>query len=229
MISKNYVDFTSFDLRQTIQYIKTYGSDEPYMRRKDDPVSGVIMRSNGELRVFGKQSGDGARYMSKEVPLDDDVWKQQPTEGSTMMGLPLLVRKLPPNPDWDYRASQTTMNQLATHLNRELRTRNTTWAWASDYWQNEVGNVLVVRADGKDISPQQVNALAKYFRKGLTDTVTDILEECDFGNPNYKVKKQFAEEWLCWKKFEEWFAKFEARKMVKQGDHWKNVESPFAI
>jgi hypothetical protein len=121
-----------------------------------------------------------------------------------MMGLPLLVRKLPPNPAWDYRAGRTTMNQPATHLNRELRTRNTKiWAWASDYWQNEVGNVLVVRADEKDISPQQVNALAKYFRKGLTNAVMDVIEECNFGNPSYKIKKQFADEWLCWKKFEE--------------------------
>jgi hypothetical protein len=76
MTSKDYDDFTSFDLRQTIHYIKTYGSDEPYLRRGDTgPVAGVIMRSNGEMRLYGKQSGDGVRYISHPVSLSHDIWK----------------------------------------------------------------------------------------------------------------------------------------------------------
>ena len=68
------------------------------------------------------------------------------------------------DPAWkDDDVTGRYVNQAATFLMRCVDpAQRYGWALAPMSWQDWVGSVVVVRADGKDITPQQVKAMSHY-------------------------------------------------------------------
>ena len=80
-----------------------------------------------------------------------------------MLGVPVRVRKLLPQPAWkDSGVMNMYENQEATRLFRDMGPEH------EDFWLDfqvldlGVGSVLVVRDDGKDLTPQQMEGLCHY-------------------------------------------------------------------
>lgn len=94
------------------------------------------------------------------------------------MGLPLLVQQLPADPAWKNKTKQHTRydNQAATFMNLDISLTSPTWEFAPPQWQSQVGSVLVVRKDKKDISREQVYALAEFFQFHVSDEFEEAME-----------------------------------------------------
>ena len=90
--------------------------------------------------------------------------KQPPI--STLIGVLLLTRKYPPDRAW--KDDQTVgfcpyENVAATFLHLNADPQGSSWGWAPLRRKDNVGSVIVVREDGKALTPYQVEALSYYL------------------------------------------------------------------
>jgi len=114
-----------------------------------------------------------------EVPRDHPIFTNTTASSriSDQIELPVLTRKYPANKPWANNTGYQN-NQPATflHMNTDPDRLTTGW-WGMPpmKWDKDVGSVLVVRADGKDLSPRQCEAL------------------CDFCQ--FKMQPMFGEFW----------------------------------
>ena len=90
-----------------------------------------------------------------------------------------------------------------------------------------IGSVWVVRADRKDITVQQVEALAEYCNQ-LNIAISAVLkrEKATDAKQNEEARsKLFGEHW-CKEKFEVFFERMKAKKIKKGDQSWAFAVSP---
>lgn len=90
----------------------------------------------------------------------------------------LLVHKQPHNPSWKQTDESRFDNRAATYLNLIVDPKNDAWGSAPPEWQNQVGSILLVRKDGKDLSWEQARALAEFMQR-LPDSFKEVKESGD--------------------------------------------------
>lgn len=141
-----------------------------------------------------------------------------------LLGVPLIVRKLPPNPLWknDTKFFDRYDNPAATYLHCCADVNNPQW-WgvAGPEWQREVGSVIVLREDGKDISREQVWAIMDFCRFYLTDYF-----ESSTGTTK-AARETMVQRYICKKRFEKWLVNFKEEMVEGEGDWWADFKSPY--
>jgi hypothetical protein len=227
-------NITLLDLRIAVDYFLTYGdysienlvagtrSMSLTSRRRGAKAQGVRINCFGDQKVFGAK-----QYVAVAVPRDHPVFQSTPTGISTHMGLPLLMRKYPPHQAWKDDKNMSPypyQNQAATFMNLNADVNSEEWGWAPPHWQNKVGSVMVVRKDGKDLTPHQVESLAYYCQFKLQPVFEDSIGAGCVDRTREEVVSQF----LTRKMFEEVFDIFK-REQTREwsNESWLTETSPY--
>ena len=71
----------------------------------------------------------------------------------------------------------------------ETDPKSSGWGFAPIYWNNDLGNVLVIREDEKDLSVDDLGAICRYVRKKLLPMFEDAT---GFGTAQ-RTKKEVLE------------------------------------
>ncbi|KAL2068295.1 hypothetical protein VTL71DRAFT_16393 [Oculimacula yallundae] len=187
-------------------------------------VKGVLIRCTGDIEISHEQTGTLEKFAEVLIAKDHSIWDLPPTPASKIMGLPLLTQKQSHNPAWNPNSHTRFDNQAATFLNLTVdpKVDDGMWGFAPLEWQQEVGSVLLVRKDGKDLSRTQAWALAEFMQHEVSDAFEDAMEEGEEKERRAKVL-----ELLNWKRFDEFLVKFVPDMMDVDGMGWQGCKSPF--
>lgn len=178
-------------------------TSEVHAAAHTDKVQGVRINCDSDIGVLG-----ATRYNVVEVAPNDPIFGGEIATVSQALHVPLRMRKCLPYPAQkkDGVIGQYD-NQAATFLMRCVDpAREEEWSMAPMSWQDRVGSVVVVRADGKEITPQQVEAISYYSQHELDDAIQDASES---GSKKERVKVAAL---FTPSKFREFFTKFTAKK-----------------
>jgi MYND finger len=228
-----YQDITLSDLRTAVDYFLSYG-DEPIedlealtrsmsltSRPRGVKAQGVRINCLGDQKVFGVE-----QYVAVAVPPDHPVFQSTPTGISTHMGLPLLMRKYPPDRAWKGDKDMPYENLPATFMNLNADMSSEQWGWAPLHWQNDVGSVIVVRKDGKDLTARQAEAFAYYCQFKLQPVFEDSLG----GGYVDRTREAVVSQFLTRKKFEQFFDIFKREQARDCRDEsWLAERSPYNV
>ena len=194
-------DFDLNDFRSLVDLFLTHHT-KPLLKDQV-PIRAVRINCVGDQKVFGKPKFEQA-FLSR----DNNIF----TIGSTsdvaeLIGLPLRICQLPPHPDWEnchrkLGGSVPFVNQAATLLNLNAdpeREANESegvlpLGWAPMWWQNNIGSVVVVRQDKKDLHPWHIKALSRYCEEEALSILTHDPREPEIHPP---MTKQQAVAMIC--------------------------------
>jgi hypothetical protein len=250
-----YQDVVPADLRVVIDFFPCYGDgvgkDEgmqlkggiddlkelfPSLSKDSGTIYGVDISSKGDQEILNK-----VKFIEVEISPTHPIFKYtKPTSISIRMGLPILVRKHGNLPhSWIAKGDQLNINPFencsALFLNMNANPKSDSWGYADIMeWDLDIGTVLVVRADRKAISEQQVEALARFYHDELLPGMQVVNEDAwAIGNVKNKAHWKVKEEWIkthmCREKFEEFFEKFKAEKLAAGDGAWEYAMSPYEV
>ena len=158
----HYMDIDMQDYRNVVDYFIEYANvsvqDGELGRERNRKLRGVKIHCKGDQRAFGTEV-----YSAVDVPKDHPVFYNPIAPISQLVGMPIHTRKYPPDKLWkDSKIVPTFQNVPATLLHVAADPSSDAWGRAPLSWQNDVGNVLVVRSDGQDVTTRQVEALSRF-------------------------------------------------------------------
>jgi hypothetical protein len=255
--TKVYQDVTAADLHYVTDYFKSVGDglgvkeelkigDQPVDFEKVTDVSrmmqdlfvdgrvrdqiwGVVISCKGSRKFRGKP-----RYTPTSVIAVHGIFQLKATELSKAIKLPIMTYKqlaapLRYNgPGWNPLA-----NPVASAMNLNLQVLSDTWGGVDKNMWDDVGDIIVAREDHKDITMQQVEAIAQFalkVQKLVTKQVT--AELADSENQDKKAKAalrcKFLQEEVSKEKFENFFVKYKVDKIKKKDKTWRGVVSPYS-
>lgn len=181
-----YDDITLADFRHIIDYFVTYNTSEvreitnpqSYIRRPR-VIRGVKICCYGEIKMHGTEP-----YVPVEVPKVHPICGKF-GEGdispiSKLLGRPLRLWKFPDietwidPPGWNYNLGADS-NQDAAFLMMGADPQSENWGWAPLYWNNEIGNVLVVCDDDSDLSVDELRLMCHFVRRKLLPMFEDSM------------------------------------------------------
>ena len=229
-VPRFFLDIDMRDYRDVVDYFISYGNPDydsvgnEDVRGRDNnhngkgkKVRGVKINCEGDQMCFG-----AAKFAAVDVPVGHPVFLEPIAPISRLVGMPLHTWKCPPNRAWEDNDSSYT-NVPATVLHRTTdEGSGDLWGWAPMKWKNEVGNVLVVRGDDRDVSVQQVEALCHFCEFKMQPLFENAL---GFG----LVQMSRAEVIGCMtpEGFREYFAEMRAKKMDEGEDGgWETADVP---
>jgi hypothetical protein len=225
----HYDHMTMRDFRDVIDYFLAYGDEtvgETDQTRRAK-VKGVKISCEADQNVFGAE-----KYVSVQVPRDHPVFTKvtTPCGISALLGLPVLVKKYPADKAWAKNESISGIgynNQAATflHLNTDPNSRSLMgWGWAPMEWQNKVGSVLVVRSDGKDLSPHHCEVLCTFCQFKMQPLFEDSMGAGM--NPENPMSKDAVLQQMTKKNFERYFTEYRA-SLLAEDPSWSATKSPY--
>lgn len=184
--SEFYEDITLDDFRHIIDHVISYATTElreSTSNLEEDHVSttirGVKICCYRETKLHGSEP-----YISVDVPIFHPtrlLYKEGKVSPiSELLGLPLRLWKyldiatwIDP-PGWDENKNAAS-NQDAAFLMMETDSGNPGWGWAPLYWNSNIGNVLAIRPDGKDLAVHDVRLMCYFARRKLQPMFEDAL------------------------------------------------------
>ncbi|PGH04533.1 hypothetical protein AJ79_07059 [Helicocarpus griseus UAMH5409] len=160
-------DMTMSDFRAAVDIFTTYGVD--MSKERTGKCKGVKIRCFGEEKEAKRTTGKWSpKYEPIGLPVDHPIFAAtvSPSPVSRFIRIPVLTRKCKVKDAWKATLGDTD-NQAGTYLHIEADPKAPTggpngglgWGMAPAPWQNNVGSVFVVRADGKDLLPTHLWAL----------------------------------------------------------------------
>jgi hypothetical protein len=225
----HYDHMTMRDFRDVIDYFLAYGDETigETDQTRGAKVKGVKISCEADQNVFGAE-----KYVSVQVPRDHPVFTKvtTPCGISALLGLPVLVKKYPADKAWAKNESISGIgynNQAATflHLNTDPNSRSLMgWGWAPLEWQNKVGSVLVVRSDGKDLSPHHCEVLCTFCQFKMGPLFEDSMGAGM--NPENPMSKDAVLQQMTKKNFERYFTEYRA-SLLAEDPSWSATKSPY--
>jgi len=233
-------DVTLADLRVVVDFLNTFDTIQKcdqFKNNKDlssgDPlqtIKGVIIYCLGDRKLLHKN-----QYMEIKIKSNSAVFNDDPTTISKHMGLPLITFKLAPAPEWRHHSLpflnfNPYQNIEAVNMNRDMDIASYRWGWANPRkWDIRPGSVLVVRADRKDITSQQVEALALYCMEELEDVREEEMESEEEMTAAQKktARENFVRDHLSQAKFDPFFERLKAKKVAAGDSDWSGSVSPY--
>ena len=187
-------------------------------------VQGVRVSCPGDIRFLGAN-----KYVPVDVSIFDPVFVADKPTSSELIGVPLRVQKIPPHPAWkDSGIVSISENQVITRLFRCMDPEHDAFGLAPLRWGYPVGSVLVVRDNGRDITPQQVEALCYYNSEHLQERFEYAVEHQSLNESSVEVNKLLA--LFTPYAFRNFFAEFKAEKEKEEDDDddasWMTAVSP---
>ncbi|KAK3369844.1 hypothetical protein B0H63DRAFT_514109 [Podospora didyma] len=204
--SELYEDITLADFRHALDYFLSYGTtdtkqsggddDDSQGRRPPTTICDAMICCYGERKLHGSE-----RYASVEVPTHHPT-RTVGKDGSISpisrrLGMPLRLWKYPDieawidPPGWN-RTMGAESSQGAAFLMMETDPKSSGWGLAPIYWNNSLGNVLVIREDEEDLSVDDLGAICRFVRKKLLPMFED---SADFGTAQ-RTKKEVLLEFM---------------------------------
>ncbi|KAI4860214.1 hypothetical protein F4820DRAFT_437501 [Hypoxylon rubiginosum] len=183
--SEIYEDITLGDLRHVLDHVVSYNTTE--VRESDNRsqthsstiARGVKICCYGEIKLHGSDP-----LVLVDVP------RAHPTrlaysEGdvspiSRLLGMPIRLWKFPDldrwlhPPGWEENLCADS-NQNAAFLMMGADPDKPDWGWAPLYWNIDLGNVLAVREDGRDLDLDDMRAMCYFARKKLQPMMEDAM------------------------------------------------------
>ena len=182
-------------------------------------VQGVIISCWRDIHFLGAN-----KYIPVDVSIFDPVFVADKPTSSELLGVPLRIEKMPPHPAWkDSGIINIYENRVVTRLFRCMDPEHDAFGLAPMRWDYPVGPVLVVRDNGKDITPQQVEALCYYNGEHLQERLEYAREDHSLNESSVKVNKVLA--LFSPYAFRKFFADFKAEKEVDDAS-WMTAVSP---
>ena len=221
-----FMDVELSDFRDLIDYFASYGNDRMHESASgNDPETMVNTVKGVQINCSGCLTKSGAnKYTEVMIPIGDTIFSQPVAPMSRPVGLPLHVRKLALDHRW-----HSFENQAVTFLHLETDPKmitwqhdptKCTWGWAPFIWQNDVGNVLVVRQDKRDVTRHQVEALCHFCHFKMQPLFGQYLEQ--EGDPERSLSyystiltKEQVMGHMTPEKYKEFFEEFKARKVLE--------------
>lgn len=196
--SELYEDITLADFRHALDHFLSYGTtntkeSNDSQGQPPTTIRGVMISCYGERKLHGSEC-----FVAVDVPTHHPtrtvVRHGSVSSISQRLGMPLRLWKYPDIetwfnlPGWNWRKGADS-NQDAAFLMMETDPKSSGWGLAPIYWNLDLGNVLVIRDDGKDLAVQDLSAICRFVRKKLLP----IIEEAyDFGS-RQRTKQEVVE------------------------------------
>ncbi|MCJ1343142.1 hypothetical protein MMC31_001333 [Peltigera leucophlebia] len=203
-----YEDMTLADLRVAVDYFISYGNESVHAL----DIRGINLKSNVKgvrINCEGDQKLKAKKFVTVTVPRDHAVFlaTSGPVEITRLIGCPLHVRKYPADLRWKSNADEYGYeryeNQIVTYLHINADPRSQQWGRAPREWDSP-GSVFVVRQDGKDIWPKQVEALFKFVHSRLEPLFKDSIGEGDVD----RTKQEVIDYMTTKKNYETFFERY---------------------
>ncbi|OJJ85389.1 uncharacterized protein ASPGLDRAFT_168477 [Aspergillus glaucus CBS 516.65] len=181
---ESYDDIALADFRHLIDYLVSYRSTQireslqcPNIRAPT-AIRGVKICCYGEIKLHGTEA-----FVSVEV---DRATRIGLGDGaisliSSRLGMPLVLWKYPDPeflldpPGWPEGEMTADSNQNVAFLMMGTNPSKPGWGWAPPYWNREIGNVLVLREDGKDLNLDDVSMMCHFSRYNLQRRFEDTM------------------------------------------------------
>ncbi|KAF7959544.1 hypothetical protein EAE96_001160 [Botrytis aclada] len=192
-------DIALDDLPKVIRLLRQIGTAKQVMkhqvfRQSFNTSNGLIIRCVGDhMNALGENP-----MAASKVPELHPIFEGQPTNISKLMGIPLIIQKIPREAGKDVVFNEDHLrNDFCGILHLDTLPHSETWGEIPSQWRDNVGTVLVVRQDKKDLTTLQLLAITAYIsRVGLKA----VEKEPDVG-----TKQRFLEDYFTRSKFEEYF------------------------
>lgn len=221
-----YCDVSLADLRIAVDYFISYADDWVTHIEGDEQIStdsarGVKITCRGDQSEFGWDP-----FVAVAVPRRGQIFLAPQSRPSLprRLGVSLRVSKCQPDQAWIGNKSATSRfdNVYATflHLDCNPQLNNEAWGWAPPEWQNKVGSVVVVREDGEDLTPRQVEALCVYCRQKLGPLFDDAI-----GAGTGARSRSEIMNFITPQAFAKFFTDFRDEKKIKEPS-WKDEHCP---
>lgn len=167
----------------------------------------------------------------------------RPIDISVHVDLPLLIRKVIPDPQWRGLPRifgvpiMPYENKKAVYLNLITDTLSTKFGFVDrDEWDQEVGRVLVVRKDRKDIAVHLVEAMVYFSRDVIHPLILKHRRVTEESPPTQlsleelsQGRTQLVQSQICRTKFEEFFQRFKQGKVDDGDTSWAEDVSPYDV
>lgn len=149
----------------------------------------------------------------------DNVWMTPSV--AEKLGFPIKVARWPFQ-DW---RTVDNYNYFIHSLFIGVDPSETSFAkYTHESW---MGDALVVRTDGKDLSDQQIDGFLHYINDEFSVDALSILE-MEEGEEKNEIKQKLATQYLNPAAFHAYFEEFR-RKMIAEGRAWKETISPVVM
>ena len=152
-----YGDLEITDIRDVVDYFGEYSKYTAEPRpSKDREIPGVRVSCVGDMREFGYE-----QFTPAAVPLRNNNLGD--TSGITRrVGFPLLMRKQPPDILWQDDHQSAYENTLPSWLFINDDPASDSWGWIRKNWLDNIGSVIVTRADWGPLSPLDVEIMCRF-------------------------------------------------------------------
>ncbi|KAL9099992.1 MAG: hypothetical protein Q9163_004573 [Psora crenata] len=182
---EKYEDITMGDFRHIIDYLMSYRTTElresaRYQEgRLPTSIRGVKICCYGEIKLHSSEP-----YVSVDVPRAHAIRliesEAEVSSISKLLGMPLKLWKYPDIDAWNdppgWSENMTSdSNPNAAFLMMETDLKNPGWGFAPRYWNTDLGNVLAVRLDDKDLDVDDVKIMCYFARRKLQRLFEDAL------------------------------------------------------
>ncbi|EPS35747.1 hypothetical protein H072_10781 [Dactylellina haptotyla CBS 200.50] len=194
-------DVTLSDFRHILDSFvgstSTYTPESPTnpADRKVTNIRGVKICCYGEQKIQGSEE-----FVSVEVPITHPARRGLQNSGvctsnlSEILGLPVRLWKyqdansLINIPEWDEDDLKPTSNQNAASLMIDTNLKSMGWGQIPLYWNQDLGNVLVVRDDDEDLDIENIKVMS-YFAKQVVSRIFEDTSRMGLKN-NEAVRKE---------------------------------------
>ena len=234
-------------------YIFESGKQNPYYIRKPGRwFKAVKLCCDGEMKFEGKK-----QFTEVTISRSHPVFSQNSGVSSISkhLGFPLLVKRIPPNPNWNEKMAQLPRNKKfdpyenldAVCLMVDVEVASMHWGLAPKIWdRGEDLTVLVVRKDMKDITACQVEVLSNYCQLEVSWNMAAVMEQEMCGGadgadevhwvvdeetgepsiPTDRARAKFIDDYLRSDKFANYFEEFKQNKVSKGDATWADATLP---
>ncbi|KAJ5812387.1 hypothetical protein N7474_008688 [Penicillium riverlandense] len=182
---ESYGDITLADFRHLIDYLVSYRStqvresDLIHDIRAPLMIRGVKICCYGEVKLHGTDEFVSVDFTrATRIALGNG----NISPISSCLGMPLKLWKDPgcefwlDPPGWPTGDMTPDSNPNAAFLMMETCPSKPEWGWAPDYWNRDIGNVLVLRENGEDLNVQDLKMICHFARFILQPMFGDTLE-----------------------------------------------------
>ncbi|KAM0128793.1 hypothetical protein ACHAP3_008181 [Botrytis cinerea] len=216
-------DVSLDDLPKVIRLLKQIGNGSQVMKpqalKQEFKTSrGVIIKCKGDKM-------DDPRPIELEVsniPEFHPIFDGQPTNISKLMKIPLIIQGLPREARKNVVFDEDQLrNDHCGVLHLDVLSHSDTWGEIPSQWQNNVGTILVVRQDKKDITALQLLAIIAFIKRLDLSTVKD--------EPDVGTREEFLDNYFSKTNFEDFFfGCFASAVEIQNPQRNENLISPYS-
>lgn len=180
-------------------------------------VQGVMIACEVERKLTGKT------FMEVDIGTDHPIWKTQPTQISVEMDLPILMYSFPLRPMGSGSDESRFKNPEATAMSRIIKQQDPDSENVESTKALDIGTVLIVRKDKKDVDAKQAELLATYCIEALK------FHSYAFNPEHPKYSKALTKDGLLDKIAFHVFFELQREEWAEKDRSWLEAKSPYQV